>query len=99
VLEEVLSLNKPLLATGGGGYNPENTARGWALSWAVMCGENIDEGLSMGLGGVMLESTDWAGGLRDRVLAVDQRQKRQVDAALETTVEKVIGNVFKYHGL
>lgn len=99
VVEHVLRLGKPLLATGGGGYNPGNTARGWALLWAAMSGENVDESMSMGLGGVMLESTDWAGGLRDRVLVVEDRRKEEVDAALAATIDLVRKNVFKYHGL
>lgn len=99
VIRHVQSLGKPVLATGGGGYNLESTARGWALCWAALCGEDIDEGVTMGLGGVMLESTDWAGGLRDRALPVDARQKDRVDAAVETTVAAVKRNVFPHHGL
>ncbi|MBN2584634.1 MAG: acetoin utilization protein AcuC [Planctomycetes bacterium] len=97
VIERVLGFGKPVLAVGGGGYNVENTARGWALCWAVLCGEVADEGI--GLGGVMLESVDWLGGLRDRVLAVDDEQKSRVDAAIEATIAAVKANVFTYHGL
>ena len=31
ILDKLLGFNKPILATGGGGYHVENTVRGWAL--------------------------------------------------------------------
>lgn len=99
VVGHVLAAGKPVVATGGGGYHVENTARAWALAWIALCGENADETASMGLGGVMLESTDWLGGLRDRVLIADRQRQPAIDAALEATVETVRANVFRYHGL
>jgi len=100
VIKCVLDFGRPVLATGGGGYHAENTARGWALSWCVLCGE--DEGrdhANIGLGGVMLESTEWMGGLRDRVLAPDAGHRAEVDDAIDAVVEKVRANVFPFHGL
>jgi acetoin utilization protein AcuC len=97
VIERVLGWGKPVVAVGGGGYNVENTARGWALCWAALCGEVADEGI--GLGGVMLESVDWLGGLRDRMSVVESEQKRRVDGAIAASVESVKANVFRYHGL
>lgn len=38
VIGQVLEFRRPVLATGGGGYNVRNTARGWALAWSVFCG-------------------------------------------------------------
>ena len=51
------------------------------------------------MGGVMLASTEWAGGLRDRALAVSAEQRRAVGPELQTTIENVINNVFPLHGL
>lgn len=34
---------KPILATGGGGYNIDNTVRAWALAWCALCGEQADD--------------------------------------------------------
>ena len=68
----LLAFGKPILATGGGGYNPDNTARAWALVWAALCGEDAGGYMTAGLGGVLLETTDWSGGLRDRQLAPDK---------------------------
>ncbi len=100
VVECVLSFGKPILAAGGGGYHVENTARGWALAWAVMCGEAAhDHTMGAGMGGVMLESTDWLGGLRDRTLAPDIEQLRTVPPAIDAVIEAVKANVFPLHGL
>ncbi len=100
VAEQVLAAGAPVLVTGGGGYHPQNTARGWALAWTVLCGVDAgSEDLSAGLGGVMLETTEWRGGLRDRRLAVLARQRAIVEPAVEETIEKVKANVFPYHGM
>ena len=100
VIRLVSEFGKPILATGGGGYHVENTARGWALSWIALCGRQAEaEDMSAGLGGVLLETTDWSGGLRDRQLVPDAAQRAEVDGALEATIEKVKANVFVYHGL
>jgi len=99
-LARVLAFGKPLLATGGGGYHVPNTARGWALVWAVLTGQ--DDGAdepTAGLGGVMLETTAWHGGLRDRRLAPDARTRAVVDRAVADTIERVKQAVFPHHGL
>jgi len=55
----------------------ENTVRGWALAWKVCAGEDDEHDLSLGLGGVMLASSEWAGGLRDHELPVTARNGRR----------------------
>ena len=55
--------------------------------------------MSMGLGGVMLGSSEWAGGLRDRHLPIAAPQRAAVDSELHTSIECVIANIFPYHGL
>ena len=57
VVEAVQRFNKPILATGGGGYHPANTARGWALAWASLSGQDRTHTDAAGLGGVMLETS------------------------------------------
>ncbi len=94
----VMETGLPVLATGGGGYNLDNTVRGWALIFQVMCGrQGYDE--SAGLGGVMLENTDWAGGMRDRTIAVETRRRAATDNKIGETIEAVKANVFGIHGL
>jgi hypothetical protein len=51
------------------------------------------------MGGVMLASTEWVGGLRDRALAVSAEQRGAVEPELRTTIETVINNVFPLHGI
>jgi acetoin utilization protein AcuC len=99
IINELLSFNKPILATGGGGYDVEKTVRGWALSWKTLSGGTDESDLSLGLGGVMLQSKEWSGGLRDRILPVPEKQRKSIDSAIETTINVVKKNVFGYHGL
>ena len=100
ILGEVMQLGKPIVATGGGGYNVENTVRGWALCWSVFCGDQQDhDDLMIGMGGVMMESTEWSGGLRDRVLLADGGRRREIDAEIEGALEFIKRVVFPVHGL
>jgi acetoin utilization protein AcuC len=99
VLRRLLQLGVPLLIAGGGGYHVENTVRGWALAWKVCAGEDDDHDLSLGMGGVMLASSEWAGGLRDHELPVTAAQRQAVDPALRESIDAVRRNVFPHHGL
>jgi acetoin utilization protein AcuC len=99
IVERVMKWNCPVLVAGGGGYHVENSVRGWALAWRTFCGENDDCDFALGMGGVMLASTEWAGGLRDRVLPVSAGQRASVEPELRTTMKTVINNAFRLHGL
>lgn len=99
VINHLLSFNKPVVATGGGGYHVENTARAWALAWSIFCGADADQHLNQAVGGVLLESTEWQGGLRDRALAVSESQRKMVVPAVKTTIETIKSTVFPIHGL
>lgn len=99
VLRRLLEFELPLLVAGGGGYHVENTVRGWALAWKVCAGEDDEHDLSLGMGGVMLASSEWAGGLRDRELPVTPAQREAVDPALRQSIDAVRRNVFPCHGL
>jgi acetoin utilization protein AcuC len=99
VLERLLRFNRPMLVAGGGGYHVENTVRGWALAWRTCCGANDECDFGLGMGGVMLASTEWAGGLRDRTLAVTLEQRRAVEPELQATIVKITNQVFRLHGI
>ena len=99
VLNHLLSFGKPILMTGGGGYQAANTARAWALAWSVLCGADEGRDANIGMGGVMLASTDWNGGLRDRELIIPEQQREVVASAVRSTVERVKSLVFPLHGL
>jgi hypothetical protein len=98
ILEPLLRFHRPLLVAGGGGYHVENTVRGWALAWRTCCAEDEDD-WGMGMGGVMLANTEWAGGLRDRVLPVTAEQRRAVEPELQATVDNVTHHIFQFHGI
>jgi acetoin utilization protein AcuC len=98
IIYNLLDFNKPILMTGGGGYNIENTVRVWALAWSILCGadaENRDA--NIGMGGVMLESTDWHGGLRDRQLPIDIQQCDAIAQKVEATIETIKTKIFPFH--
>ncbi len=99
VIEHLLSFNKPIVATGGGGYNVSNTVRAWALAWSILAGTGSGSDMDYAVGGVMLESTDWQGGLRDRALVVSQSQREMVVPVVEATIEAVKANIFPIHKL
>ncbi len=99
IVKRVLRLRRPILVAGGGGYHVENTVRGWALAWRTFCGEGEEDDFSLGLGGVLLGSAEWAGGLRDRELVVTAERRRAVEPELRATMETVIKHVFRHHGL
>lgn len=99
IINHLMGFGKPILATGGGGYNVENTVRAWALAWSIFCGADREEDTSHALGGVLLESTEWQGGLRDRALAVTEQQKNAVEPAIEAVVQKIKKSIFPIHGI
>lgn len=99
VVKAVMSFNKPVLAVGGGGYNVMNTARGWALLWSILSGAGSDDEMLLGLGGVMLESTEWKAGLRDRAIAIPSSYQVEMKRLVNDLIERVKHYVFPLHGL
>jgi acetoin utilization protein AcuC len=90
IVGHLRATNKPILAAGGGGYHIEHTARGWALCWSILCGaDDSSHLLTAGLGGVMLQSADWRGGLRDHAFWIPEEERRVVD----TEVDRVIASL------
>jgi hypothetical protein len=64
-----------------------------------MCGKGGESDFSIGMGGVMLQSLEWTGGLRDRVLPMNAKHCNSVRKSIHTTISLLAGNVFKYHGI
>lgn len=84
--------------TGGGGYNIDTTVRAWALAWSVLCGADAEnQDANIGMGGVMLENTDWYGGLRDRQLPIDNQQCDAIAQKIDTIIEIIRTNIFPFH--
>jgi len=99
IINHLMNFGKPILATGGGGYNVENTVRAWALAWSIFCGADQGEDIHHAIGGVLLESTEWQPGLRDRELPVTDSQRETVMPALDGTIEKIKATIFPIHGI
>ena len=99
IINHIMSFGAPILATGGGGYNVENTVRAWALAWSVLCGADQGAGLDHAVGGVLLESTEWQPGLRDRAIAVTKQQKNAVQPPIDTVIQKIKKTIFPIHGI
>ena len=94
LIQRLLEMDYPILVAGGGGYHVEHTVRGWALAWRTFGGEGDEDAFSLGLGGVMLGSTEWAGGLRDHVRHVPNEQRERVETELHATIHRVTQNPF-----
>ena len=99
IVKRLVSFNKPILMTGGGGYNVENTVRAWSLAWSILCGADDETDMNIALGGVMMESTDWLGGLRDRQLVPTEQQRAVVAPAVDALIEHVKEKIFPLHSL
>lgn len=97
ILRVLLAFGKPMLVTGGGGYHVENTVRGWTLAWKTLAGD--EEDWAVGLGGVMLASSEWVGGLQDHDLPVSAARRAAVEPPVRQTVAWIRQHIFPYHGL
>ena len=64
-----------------------------------MCGGSDESDIALGMGGVMLQSTEWSGGLRDRVLPRDEQHAEAVKTAIQATIRSLTRNVLEYHGI
>jgi acetoin utilization protein AcuC len=99
IIKHLLAFNKPILMTGGGGYNVNNTVRAWSLAWSLLVGAEGELESNVLVGGVMLQTTEWQGGLRDRVLPVSSQQRDSVLPALNATLDMLKAALFPIHGL
>jgi len=103
VIGYLMKLDIPVLATGGGGYNIANTVRAWTLAWGLFSGHLAEDAgrtaAGLAVGGVLLENVDWPGGLRDRVTAVDDNQRRLVEPAVKAVIERIRADIFPVHGI
>jgi len=100
IIYSLLDFDIPILMTGGGGYNIDNTVRAWALAWSVLCGADAEnQEANIGLGGVMMENIDWHGGLRDRQLSIDSQLHNTIMYTIGTTIEIIKTNIFPFHGV
>ncbi|MHC4762433.1 MAG: arginase family protein [Planctomycetota bacterium] len=92
ILNSLLTFKLPILMTGVGGYNVENTVRAWARAWCI---------LSVGLDNQQAKhaGADRYKDLLDNRLPVSRQQRQLVLPAIETAIEAVKTNIFPLHGL
>ncbi|MBD3343620.1 MAG: acetoin utilization protein AcuC [Chitinivibrionales bacterium] len=97
ILPDIMQLNKPMLVTGGGGYIPRKTARGWALVWTIL--NDMESAIEepLGMGGVFLGSNEWQGGLRDMRVYSRGTKHSRIHTEIAETIRKIESTVFKMH--
>lgn len=99
ILPGLIARNIPLLVTGGGGYHPENTARGWARVWTILCGLENENDEWIGLGGTFLGTSEWSAGFRDMRTYARGPEQETIRKEVAESVETVKKLVFAPHGL
>ncbi len=79
-ISELHSRFPRILATGGGGYNMEDVAKGWTLLWAELAGAELDAGYGGAMGGVFLgDSSIHGSDLRDmRIFSSGPRKEEML---------------------
>ncbi len=94
----IRDISVPVLMLGGGGYNPEATARGWALAWQVLCDAEKEADLTVGMGGVFLGNAE-VGSLRDMRSYMSGAEKLSINEELKKTTDYICEKVFPIHGI
>lgn len=89
----------PLLVVGGGGCNPEQTARGWALAWTVLCGREPGNDRSKGMGGMVPGNSESTAGLRDRHVHSPGDEKERIQTDVARTIDIIKKTVFPIHAI
>ncbi|MBD3319918.1 MAG: acetoin utilization protein AcuC [Chitinivibrionales bacterium] len=97
IIPGLMQHHKPILVTGGGGYIPKKTARGWALVWTALCGQESQIEEPLGMGGVFLGSNEWQGGLRDMRVYSRGTKHSGIHSEIAATITKIESTVFAMH--
>jgi acetoin utilization protein AcuC len=99
IILNLLQCNKPILATGGGGYSAQSTARGWALAWCTLCGIDFESDHYIGLGGTFLGNTEIDAGLRDMRTFTSGEQRNAIVSEVSKSIEYLKQIIFPIHGI
>lgn len=84
ITNTVINFGKPVLVTGGGGYNVDDTVRAWTLAWTAISGKLSDMRLRV---------------LKDPQLGVAEAQRHNVESAVQALIATVKKSVFSLHKL
>jgi acetoin utilization protein AcuC len=99
VMPSIRELQRPVLVLGGGGYHPQNTARGWALAWSVLCdSEPVDDYAGV-VGGVFLGDAERAGALRDMRVYASGEDREKIDGEVDRLISYHRQHTFPAHGI
>lgn len=86
-----------LIAFGGGGYNPDNIAKGYTLAWAVLNDIDTDDYYSATLGGTFMGSQELSvSSLKDMNLFVSGPEKEIAQKEAERILNYYRKNIFPY---
>jgi acetoin utilization protein AcuC len=99
IMPVLMRQNVPILMVGGGGYNPQAAARGWALLWTILCGIEPEFDMTIGMGGDFLGNSEWNAGLRDMRIYARGDDRERIQTEVDRTVEYIKKTVFPIHGI
>jgi len=83
IIKKLLTFKKPILMTGGGGYDFDNTTRAWAYAWGILAAADSEK----------------LAKLKDTKPAISESQRVAVEPVIEKTIETIRKNIFPIHGL
>ena len=86
-----------IIATGGGGYNPNKAASMWALAWANLTGQKPEDLYAGAVGGMMYGPEKDAGSLYDEPFVLKGTFKDQCMDYAKKIVEYHKNNTFHFH--
>jgi acetoin utilization protein AcuC len=95
----LMRFDVPILMVGGGGYNPQATARGWALLWTILCGIEPESDMSIGMGGDFLGNSEWNAGLHDMRIYAGPEDRVHITQEVARSVDRIRRLVFPIHGI
>jgi acetoin utilization protein AcuC len=98
LLPQVMGYGAPIIAIGGGGYNPYNTARAWALLWTVLCGIEPETEMAASASSIG-DFAELGPALREPRFLTQSVTLEQIALEAAETIEYVKRTVFPLHGL
>jgi len=93
IIKHLLSFDKPVLMTGVGGYNIEDTVRAWALGWCVLSGADVE------YDDINTEAGRQINDLRDKEVPVTAQQREIVKPIVDKVIDAVKSKVFGFHNI
>jgi acetoin utilization protein AcuC len=94
-VKDVISLGRPIVAVGGGGYNQSTVPRMWTLAVAELLGIDLPDSTPLDF-----SFREFIPRLRDDLTPeVPERQATEAAAKAHHTIEELKQTLFRYHGI